>query len=205
MKKLLFIMAAVVCLLSCRSVKNEGFIHGHHASIDADSLAAVSHSERKDSTNYYHGVIDSLSSELRNVKKMFRDLYVRDSVNTNQYRADNVNVKDTTWMQINADGSVTYHHYMEKNSYSYQQLERYRHQIVKDSKATIDSLIERNEYLQTRYVSISQYQSLADSVTRYRARLDSVSNIVNEREKTTIKKNSLWAVSYTHLTLPTKA
>ena len=192
MKKLLFIMAAVACLLSCRSVKNEGFIHEHHASIDADTLASVTNSERVDSTNYYHGVIDSLSSELRNVRQMFRDLYVRDSINTNQYRADSVNVKDTTWMQINADGSVTYHNYREKNTYSYQQLERYRQQIVRESQATIDSLIERNTYLQAQYDSIYKFKSLADSASMYKAKLDSISDSVSAKEKTTIKKNSLW-------------
>lgn len=182
-------MAAVACLLSCRSVKNESTLAVRHYSKDADTLAAVSYEERHDSTNYYHGVIDSLAQELRDVRQMYRNIYVQDSINENRYRSDSVNVKDTTWMQINADGSVTYHNYREKNTYSYQQLESFRQQIVKESKATIDSLIERNTYLQAQYDSIYKFKSLEDSLSIYKAKLDSISDAVSEKEKVTIVKN----------------
>lgn len=185
-------MVAVACLLSCRSVKNEGSVDMHHYSNGADTIAAVSQSERIDSTSYYHGVIDSLSRELLNVRQKYRDLYVRDSIITNLYRADSVSVRDSTWMQFNADGSVTYHHDREKHTYSYQQLESYRQQIVRESQATIDSLTERNTYLQAQYDSIYRLKSLADSLSIYRSRLDSISDIVREKEKTTIRKNSFW-------------
>lgn len=193
MKKVLFIMASVACLLSCRSVKNEGAIAKHHYGRDADTLLTVSLVERHDSTNYYHGVIDSLSSELKNVRQMYRNLYVIDSISANQYRTDSEHVKDTTWMQVNADGSVTYHHYREKNTYSYQQLESFRQQIVKESKATIDSLIERNTYLQAQYDSIYKFKSLEDSLSIYKAKLDSISDAVSEKEKTTVEKFSFWS------------
>lgn len=194
MKKLLFIMAAVACLLSCRSVKNESTLTVRHYSKDADTLAAVSYEERHDSTNYYHGVIDSLAQELRNVRQMYRNIYVQDSINENRYRADSVNVKDSTWMQINADGSVSHYNYREKNTYSFLQLERYRQQIVKESKATIDSLVERNTYLQARYDSISKFRSLADSVSIYKAKVDSLMEDSRSKEKTIVEKLSLWSL-----------
>lgn len=186
-------MAAVACLLSCRSVKNESTLAVRHYSKDADTLATVSNVERQDSTNYYHGVIDSLSRELKNVRQMNRNLYVQDSINENRYRADSVNVKDSTWMQINADGSVSHYNYREKNTYSFLQLERYQQQIVKESKATIDSLIERNTYLQARYDSIYKFKSLADSLYIYKAKLDSISDAVSDKEKTTVEKYSFWS------------
>lgn len=191
MKKLISIMVSVACLLSCRSVKNESTLATHHFSNGADTLAAVSLAERHDSTNYYHGVIDSLDQELRDVRQMYRNIYVHDSINENRYRADSVNVKDSTWMQINADGSVTYHNYREKNTYSFLQLERYRQQIVKECQATIDSLIERNTYLQARYDSISKFRSLADSVSIYKAKVDSLMEDSRSKEKTIVEKLSL--------------
>ena len=193
MKKVLFIIAAVSCLLSCRSVKNEGIIATHHYGMDADTLSIVSKSAKVDSTNYYHRVIDSLSRELKNVRQMYHNLYVRDSVSANQYHTDSEHVKDTTWMQVNADGSITYHHYREKQAYSYQQFESYRQQIVKDSKETIDSLIERNTYLQVQYDSISRFKSLADSLTIYKAKLNSISDALSEKEKKTVEKFSFWS------------
>ena len=193
MKKLLFILVSVVCLLSCRSVKNESTLATHHYSSGADTLAAVSLAERHDSTNYYHGVIDSLATELRNVRQMYRNLYVQDSINENLYKAEKESIKDTTWMELNPDGSVTYHHYREKNVTSHQQLERYRQQIVKESKATIDSLIERNTYLQAQYDSIYKFKSLEDSLSIYKAKLDSISDAVSEKERTTVEKFSFWS------------
>lgn len=186
-------MAVMACMLSCRSVKSEGSIETHHYSNGTDTLATESHAERRDSSVYYHGVIDSLSRELKNVRQMYRNLYVRDSIIQNQYRADSVHVKDSTWMQINADGSVSHYSYREKNTYSYQQLDRYRQQIVMESKATIDSLIERNTYLQAQYDSICRFKSLADSLSVYKAKLDSISDAVSEKEKTTVEKFSFWS------------
>lgn len=190
MKKLLFILVSVVCLLSCRSVKNESTLATHHYSSGADTLAAVSLSERRDSTNYYHGVIDSLATELRNVRQMYRNLYVQDSINENLYKAEKESIKDTTWMELNPDGSVTYHHYREKNVTSHQQLERYRQQIVKESKATIDSLIKENAHLQAQYDSVHRFKSIADSLSIYKAKLDSISDSVNENEKEVVEKFS---------------
>ena len=192
MKKLLFILVSVVCLLSCRSVKNESTIATHHYSSGADTLAAVSLSERRDSTNYYHGVIDSLCNQLREVRQKFRDLYVRDSINTFQYRGDSVSVKDTTWMEINADGSITYHHNREKYTYTSLQVEKMRQQIIKESQATVDSLIEKNERQQQIIDSISQYRSYVDSVSLYRSKMDSMANVVTDMQKTIIEKNSLF-------------
>lgn len=193
MKKMLLVLASVACLLSCRSVKTEGVIATHHYGRDADTLATVSHVERQDSTNYYHGVIDSLSRELKNVRQMYRNLYFRDSISRNQYRTDSIHVKDSTWMQINPDGSVSHYNYREKNTYSYQQLESFRQQIVMESKATIDSLIERNTYLQAQYDSIYKFKSLEDSLSLYKAKLDSISDAVSEKEKTTVEKFSFWS------------
>ena len=192
MKKVLFVLAVAACVLSCRSVKNVGNAERHHYSRDADTLVTVSNTERRDSSGHYRRMVDSLSVELQSVRRKYRDLYVKDSISTNQYRTDSEHVKDTTWMQINADGSITYHHYREKNTYSHQQLERYRQQIVKESRHTIDSLIERNTYLQAQYDSIYKFKSLADNASIYRARADSLSDHIREMERTTIYKNSIW-------------
>ena len=186
-------MAVTASLLSCRSVKNESALAVHHFSKEADSLAVLSRTERHDSTIYYHGVIDSLADELRNVSQMYRNLYVRDSIKENLYRADKESVKDTTWMTANPDGSVTYHHYREKIVTSHQQLERYRQQILKESHATIDSLIDRNTHLQAKYDSINKILSLADSVSVYKAKMDSISDAATSREKTVVEKFSLWS------------
>ena len=192
MKKLLFILAAIACMLSCRSVKNEGLVQTHHYGVNADTLSAVVKAEGIDSTNYYHGVIDSLCNQLREVRQKFRDLYVRDSINTFQYRGDSVSVKDTTWMEINADGSITYHHYREKYTYTSLQVEKMRQQIIKESQATVDSLIEKNERQQQIIDSISQYRSYVDSVSLYRSKMDSMANVVTDMQKTIIEKNSLF-------------
>ena len=193
MKKLLLFLALAACLLSCRSVKNEGSIAAHHYGVGADTLAALSYAERTDSSSYFRGVIDSLSSELKNVRLMYRNLYVRDSMSTNQYRADREHVKDTTWMERNADGSITFHHYRETNTYSFQQFESYRKQIAKESKATIDSLIERNTYLQAQYDSVSRYKLISDSLSIYKAKFDSISSVVSEKEKTVVEKFDFWS------------
>lgn len=186
-------MAMVAGLLSCRSVKNESTIAVHHFSKEADSLAVLSQAERHDSTIYYHGVIDSLAKELRNVSQMYRSLYVQDSINENLYMAEKESVKDTTWMEVNPDGSVTYHHYREKIVTSHQQLERYRQQILKENHATIDSLIDKNTHLQAKYDSINKILSLADSVSIYKAKMDSVSDAATFREKAVVEKFSLWS------------
>ena len=182
----------MACMLSCRSVKSVGSTERHHYSNGADTLAAVSFSERADSSSYFRSKIDSLSRELHYYRQMYRELYVKDSVNTNQYRTDSVSVKDTTWMQHNPDGSVTYHNYREKNTYSYQQLERYRQQIVKESRATIDSLIERNMCLQARYDSLLQAYIRVDSLLQYEARKESISDAVSEKQKETTYKINIW-------------
>ena len=101
-------------------------------------------------------------------------------------------MKDTTWIEVNPDGTITYHHYREKNVTSHLQTERYKQQIKNESQAVIDSLIERNECLQTKYDSISRYQSLIDSASVYKARLDSLSTAISEHEQTTIVKNGIW-------------
>lgn len=193
MKRVLFVLAVIACMLSCRSVKSVGSTERHHYSNGADTLVAVSILERADSSSYFRSKIDSLSRELHYYRQMYRELYVKDSVNTNQYRTDSVSVKDTTWMQHNPDGSVTYHNYREKNTYSYQQLERYRQQIVKESRATIDSLIERNMCLQTRYDSLMQAYIMVDSLLQYEAKKDSISDAVNESQKDTIYKNDIFS------------
>lgn len=193
MKKVLFVLAAVACLLSCRSVKNESTIATHHYSRDADTLSTAIHTERRDSSGHYRRMVDSLSVELRRFMSLYRDLYVKDSISTDQYRTDSEHVKDTTWMQVNADGSITYHHYREKNTSSHQQLERYRQQIVRESKATIDSLIERNTNLQAQYDSIYKFKSLADSASIYKAKFDSISNAISEKEKATVEKSGFWS------------
>lgn len=193
MKKLLFILAAAVtCLLSCRSVKSEGLMQEHHHHIRADTLASIFKSERVDSTCYYHAVIDSLCSKLREVRQMFRNLYVKDSIARLQYRDDREHVKDTTWIERNPDGSITYHNYREKYIYSYQQVESVRNQVTKESQTTIDSLIERNERQRAIIDSMSRYQSYADSVSLYRSRLDSMSSVLIDMQKTVIHKNSLF-------------
>ena len=192
MKKLLFILAAVTCLLSCRSVKNECITKTHHNSINADTLAAIAKSATVDSTRYYHGVIDSLCSQLRDVRQKYRELYVKDSINTYQYRADSVSVRDTTWMEVNNDGSVTYHNYREKNTFSYQQVESIKQHIINENRASVDSLIEINQRQQVVIDSISQYRSYVDSVAIYRSKLDSMSNVVNDMQKTIIEQYSLW-------------
>jgi len=192
MKKVLFVLAVAACVLSCRSVNNVGNVERHHYSRDADTLATVYHSERRDSSGHYHRMVDSLSVELQSVRQKYRDLYVKDSINESRYRSDSVHVKDSSWMKMNDDGTFTYYNYREKNTYSYQQLERYRQQIVRESQHTIDSLIERNTYLQAQYDSIYRFKSLADSASIYRAKADSLSDYVSEIEKTTIYKNSIW-------------
>lgn len=179
-------------MLSCRSVQNEGLVQTHHYGVNADTLSAVVKAEGIDSTNYYHGVIDSLCNQLREVRQKFRDLYVRDSINTFQYRGDSVSVKDTTWMEINADGSITYHNYREKYVYSYQQVESERNHVTRESQATIDSLIERNERQRAIIDSMSRYRSYVDSVSLYRSKMDSMANVVTDMQKTIIEKNSLF-------------
>jgi hypothetical protein len=191
MKKVLFVLALMACMLSCRSVKNFGNVERHHYSRDADTLVAVSKMERADSSSYYRLKADSLSNELYRIKQDYKSLYVRDSINEVLHSKDSVSIKDTTWMQVNQDGSVTYHNYREKNTYSWKQFERHMQQIKKESQAVIDSLIERNECLQTKYDSISRYQSLIDSASVYKARLDSLSNAISEHEQTTIVKNGI--------------
>lgn len=190
---MLLVLASVACLLSCRSVKNESTIATHHYSLDADTIETVSLTETRDSTGHYRRMVDSLSVELRRFKSLYRELYVNDSISTDQYRTDSEHVKDTTWMQVNADGSITYHHYREKNTYSYQQLERYRQQIVRESQATIDSLIGQNTYLQAQYDSIYRFKHIADSLSIYKAKFDSISNAVSEKEKTTVEKFGFWS------------
>ena len=192
MKKLLFVLAVVAaCLLSCRSVKNVGLIQEHHHNIRADTIASISKSETVDSTYYYRAVIDSLCSKLREVRQMFHNLYVKDSIARLQYRDDKEKVKDTTWIERNPDGSITYHNYREKYIYSYQQVESVRNHVTRESQATIDSLIERNERQRAIIDSMSRYQSYADSVSMYRSRLDSMSNIVSSMQEKIIYKNSL--------------
>lgn len=192
MKKLFLFLVLTACVLSCRTVHNDGYIEHHHTSNGADTLAAVSHVEKKDSSNYFHGVIDSLATELSSIQQKYHDLYVRDSINENTYRKDSVNVKDSAWVHVNPDGTFTYYKYTEKTYYTYQQFERFKQQIVKESAATIDSLIEKNEHLQAKYDSLSVYQSLIDSVSIYKSKIDSLSNVITEKEKVTIIKNSLW-------------
>lgn len=89
---------------------------------------------------------------------------------------------------------MSHYNYREKNTYSFLQLERYRQQIVKESKATIDSLVERNTYLQARYDSISKFRSLADSVSIYKAKVDSLMEDSRSKEKTIVEKLSLWSL-----------
>lgn len=193
MKKYLFVVLSVACImLSCRSVKNEGLIETHHYSNVADSVETADKSATFDSTKVFRGMIDSLYVELRQARQMYRDLYVRDSVNESRYRSDSVHVRDSSWMEINDDGSVSHYKYRETNTYSYQQMERYRQQIVKESQATIDSLIKTNTHLQARCDSLIHFRSLADSLSIYKAKIDSLSDLVVNKEKTTIKKNSLW-------------
>ena len=182
----------MACVLSCRSVKNVGSVEQHHYSNGADTLVAVSISERTDSSSYFRSKIDSLSVELARVRDAYHSLYEKDSINEVLHMKDSISVKDTTWLQVNADGSVTYHNYREKNTYSWQQLERYKQQIVRESQATIDSLIERNTLLQERCDSISNYRSLADSASVYKAKADSLSDIIREKEQTTIVKKDIW-------------
>ena len=192
MKKVFLFLALIACVLSCRSVMNEGTVATHHYGHDADTLSTISHTEKNDSSIYFHMKIDSLSVELQNVLQRYHELYVRDSINENTYRHDSVSAKDTTWFQINDDGSITYHHYRERNTYSYQQVERYKQQIMQECKETIDSLTERNERLQMQCDSMKRYVSLVDSVSEYRAKIDSLSSLIEEHEKVTVVKNSLW-------------
>ena len=193
MKKLLYLMLPMVCImLSCRSVKSEGYVETHHFSNGEDTMTAVAKSATVDSLKAFRVEIDSLSVELRKARQMYRDLYVKDSVNENRYRSDSVHVRDSSWMEINDDGSVSHYKYRETNTYSYQQLERYSQQIVKESQAIIDSLAETNTRLQARCDSLYRFKFLADSISIYKARIDSLSDVAVDREKTTIRKNSLW-------------
>ena len=181
-----------VSLLSCRSVKTAGSVATYHYSNGTDTLATISISERVDSSSYFHGLIDSLSSELVNIQKAFRDIYAKDSVNEVQRSKDRESIKDSTWMQINPDGSVTYHHYREKIVHSLQLLDRYKQQKVKESMATTDSIIDRNKHLQAQCDSMSVFRGLIDSVSVYKAKADSLSRIINEYEKETVVMNGVW-------------
>lgn len=181
----------IACMLSCRSVNNEGYVERHHYSRDADTLAAISSTERTDSMGYYRWRVDSLSRELYRINQAYHKLHVRDSINEVISMKDSVSVKDTTWMQVNPDGSITYHHDREKETYIWQQLERYRQQIVKESQATIDSLVEKNECLRAMYDSISRYQSLIDSAMVYRSKADSLSNVLRQQERIEIIKKDI--------------
>lgn len=192
MKKVLFVLAAIACMLSCRSVKKDGSIATHHYSSGADTLALVSIAEKSDSSKYLHMVIDSLSTELLSIRQEYRNLYVSDSVNETASRRDSVHVKDTTWLQINQDGTVTYYTVREKSTYTSQQLERYRQQIVKESEHTIDSLIEQNCHLLAMYDSLSTENRYLNDVMAYKAYHDSISDITSEKEMRTIYKNSIW-------------
>ena len=192
MKKLLFILALAVSVLSCRSVKTEGSVATHHYSNEADTMAVVSISEREDSSSYFHGLIDSLSSELVNIQKQFHDIYMKDSIFEAQHVKDSESVKDTTWIVVNPDGTITYHHYRERNVTSHVQTDRFKQQIMKESQAVIDSLIDKNEHLRTQVDSMSQYVCLVDSVSQYRAKIDSLSSIIEEHEHVTVVKNSVW-------------
>ena len=192
MKKLLFILALAVSVLSCRSVKTEGSMATHHYSNEADTLATISIAEKVDSSSYFHGLIDSLSSELVNIQKQFHDIYLKDSIFEAQHVKDRESVKDTTWIVVNPDGTITYHHYRERNVTSHVQTDRFKQQIMKESQAVIDSLIDKNEHLRTQVDSMSQYVCLVDSVSQYRAKIDSLSSIIEEHEHVTVVKNSVW-------------
>ena len=192
MKKLLFILASVVCLLSCRSVYNEGHTERHHYSREADTLVAVSIMEKNDSSRYFHSMIDSLSRELYSIRQAYHNMYVRDSINEMRHAKESESVKDTTWMTLNPDGTITYHHYREKNTYSMEQIERYRQQVRRDSLALTDSLIVTNARLQAMRDSIIIYQSLIDSVTIYKSKCDSLSEALIEQESKTVIKEDIW-------------
>jgi len=192
MKKFLFILALAASLLSCRSVQTDGNIATHHYTKDADTIVAISKMETADSSSYFHGLIDSLSSELINIQKAFHDIYEKDSIFEMQHVKDSESVKDTTWIEVNPDGTITYHHYRERNVTSHLQTERYKQQVTKESQAVIDSLIERNEHLRTQVDSMSKYLCLVDSVSAYKAKTDSLSSIIESHEKVTVTKNGFW-------------
>jgi lipopolysaccharide export LptBFGC system permease protein LptF len=192
MKKVFLFLAVMACMLSCRSVKNEGYIQQHHYSRDADTLALVSVAEKRDSSSYFHGVIDSLSSELRKVRQENRKLYERDSINEVTNKSERVHIKDSAWVQINPDGTFTYYKYREKNTYTYEQFERYRQQVLKESQTIIDSLIEWNTSLQFQYDSIYRENQMLNDLMRYEALHDSIYDSTTEKEKQTIYKNSFW-------------
>lgn len=186
------LLAALACMLSCKSSESVSSAAHKHESVKSDTLASIVYSEHEDSTFYYHGVIDSLKRDLERTRKEFRELQTKDSTMQNSIKKDSVHVRDSVWTSVGSDGSVTHHKYTEKNTFSFQALETYRKQIMKESNFTIDSLRESNMMYKEMVDSLVTLGMQLDSLSFYRNFHDSIFRSSQSDIQKTIVKGLTW-------------
>ena len=187
-------LTMMATMVSCRSVKESSVMNEKHqrVSVEADTMTAKSVAEKTDSMWHYRLLADSLINELAKSHERYNELLAKDSVSENMYRADSVYVKDSVWSVVGADGQVTNYRYTEKNKYSYQQFEKYKESIVKESQRTIDSLVSENTHLHAACDSLEGYKQIIDSLCFYNSHISELGDTASFSNEVTKVEGRTW-------------
>lgn len=188
MKKLfsiLSVMMMALLLLSCRTTSNVST--KDKLVFEADSLSSVYVCEKVDSTNYYLKQLDSLNNQLENYRLQIIHLQIQDSISKSTHRVDSVYVKDSTVVQINADGSKNTTTVRETNRVSLEVQKEIVKRVQKEYQRTIDSLVNVISEKDYTIELLDHYYQDRDSANIYKSQVDSMQNII-ESEKTIVKE-----------------